>query len=107
MDSFASRLTNLREGRNWSKTDAAKQLGIPRTTYYNYEYGKREPDFDTLKKIAALYHVSIDYLLGKNNKAKSTDLAEMLDAAESFDGKPMTAHDREIIKAYLEGRFNK
>ena len=30
-----------------------------------YETGAREPDFETLEKIADFFHVNVDYLLGR------------------------------------------
>mgnify|MGYP002801380183 FL=1 len=33
-----------------------------------YENGNREPDFDTLEKIADFFNVDIDYLLGRTEK---------------------------------------
>lgn len=60
------KLQSLRESRNWSKTYVAKKLGIKTlSTYANWEYGDREPDNETLTKIAELYDVSVDFLLGR------------------------------------------
>lgn len=43
--------------------EVADKLGIARTTYASYEQGKREPDHETLIKIADYYDVTIDFLL--------------------------------------------
>jgi transcriptional regulator with XRE-family HTH domain len=61
------RLRSLRERRGLSQGEAAKKMGIVRTTYSNYEAGNREPDNDTLKKIAEFFEVSTDYLLGRES----------------------------------------
>lgn len=61
------KLRKLREELNFKQIDIAKKLNIPRTTYNNYETGFRTPDYELLKKIAELYDVSTDYLLGKSN----------------------------------------
>lgn len=58
------RLRSLREKKGLSQTEAAKRLGMVRTTYSNYEAGNREPDNESLKKLAEFYEVSVDYLLG-------------------------------------------
>ena len=51
MSEFGERLTNLRESRGWSKTYVAKAIGLSSMqTYANYEYGRREPDFNTVKQ---------------------------------------------------------
>lgn len=61
------RLESLRENNNWSKTEVARQLVIPQTTYLTYESGKCEPDIDMLVRIAKLYNVTVDYLIGNDN----------------------------------------
>lgn len=48
--------------------DVYKALGIPNNTYSNYENGKREPDLKTLVCIADFLDVSVDYLLGREDK---------------------------------------
>ena len=45
--------------------EAAQRLNMPYTTYVNYEKGMREPNSETLIKIADFYNTSIDYLLCK------------------------------------------
>ena len=61
---FQSNLRKYREGLGITAKDFAKQLGINYTTYANYENQGREPKYETLCKIAAALHVSIDDLLG-------------------------------------------
>jgi len=72
----------LREKRGLSQVEAAKRMGIVRTTYSNYEAGNREPDIDTIKKFADFFEVSIDYLLG-TEYSKGT--REFLAAVELSD----------------------
>lgn len=67
---FKERLTKLRKNTKLTQGELAKKLGIPRTTYSNYENGNRQPDYETLLKIAEFFDVSTDYLIGakpKNN----------------------------------------
>lgn len=65
LEKLAERLTLLREEKEWTKTYVAKQLNLNNLgTYANWEYGTREPDNEMLTKIASLYNVSTDYLLG-------------------------------------------
>lgn len=65
------RLRALREGKGISQGEAAKRMGIVRTTYSNYEVGNREPDNYTLKILADFYEVTTDYLLGKETIEKT------------------------------------
>lgn len=108
MSEFSERLTNLRENKGWSKTYVAKTIGLSSMqTYANWEYGRTEPDFETTKKLATLFNVSTDYLLGRETSDKSDiDLDKAIDESRSFDGKPISDHDREVVKKILRGYFN-
>lgn len=57
-------IRELRVYNNLTMKQAAEALGLPYTTYVNYEKGTREPNSETLKKIADFYKVTVDYLLG-------------------------------------------
>ncbi|WP_051585996.1 helix-turn-helix domain-containing protein [Caldanaerobius polysaccharolyticus] len=60
---FGAFLRNLRESRNWTQEDVAKQLGIPLRTWGGYEQGRRLPkDRDLLVKIAELFNIPFDEL---------------------------------------------
>ena len=62
-----NRLKELRIEKGISMMEVAKQLGMPYTTYVNYEKGIREPNSETLILLANYFHVSIDYLIGNVN----------------------------------------
>lgn len=66
MNNFAFTLKNLRTQRGMSQSDLAHLLGIARTTVSSYENGSRNPDNETLIRIAACFQVSIDTLLGND-----------------------------------------
>lgn len=59
-------LKPLRIKAKKTQKDVAGYLGIERSTYAKYESGTSEPTFDTLQRLAALYEVSVDYLMGSN-----------------------------------------
>ena len=61
---IAERLLKLRTERDWSKTEAAERLGTKLSTYANWEYGSRSPKRDMIKKIATLYNVPFEFVLG-------------------------------------------
>lgn len=75
-EAFAMRLKKLREETGYSQKDFAKKLGIPSTTYNNYETGFREPDFDVLKELSKALNVSTDYLLGATDNTEPLALKE-------------------------------
>ena len=63
-----NRLRQLREGRNLYQSDIAEIIGVTTSAYSFYENEKRDMSPETLEKLAVFFGVSIDYLLGKNNK---------------------------------------
>ena len=64
---------NLRAKLNLSQSDVAKQLGVTRQAYANYERGVREADYNTLNKLAVIFNVSTDYLLGRDVASAPAD----------------------------------
>lgn len=62
---FKERLKELRIGRGLSQRELGKRLGMTNSAISMYERGEREPDYETLEKIADLFNVDIAYLLGK------------------------------------------
>lgn len=61
------RLSSLRAGTKMTQSEMAKKLGIARTTYAGYENGSRRPDPETLQKLADIFEVSLDFLLGRTD----------------------------------------
>ena len=66
-NTFSEQLNNLRIESNLSRAQLAKQLNVSVRLISYWETGKRECDFDMLIKIADLFSVSIDYLLGRTD----------------------------------------
>ncbi|MGN1066865.1 MAG: helix-turn-helix domain-containing protein [Candidatus Fimimonas sp.] len=61
---FAVRLKELRLEKGFTQQQIAEMLDIRQQSYTRYEYGTGEPSLDTLVKIAKIFDVSTDYLLG-------------------------------------------
>lgn len=62
---FAEQLNGLRVENNLSRGQLAEKLNVSVRLISYWENGQRECDFDMLIKIADLFSVSIDYLLGR------------------------------------------
>lgn len=60
---FGDILRQLMEENEINQRQLAQQLNISASALGNYVRNLREPDYETLKKIAAYFHVSTDYLL--------------------------------------------
>ncbi|WP_459904802.1 helix-turn-helix domain-containing protein [Enterococcus thailandicus] len=103
------RISYLSKKQGLSVFDLAEKLGLSRNAIYSWK--KSSPKADTLEKVANYFNVSIDYLVGReeknNTSIASDDLDKILDNAKSFDGKPITENDKEAIRLFLEGRMSK
>ena len=77
-----NRMAELRREKGISMKQAAELLGLPYTTYVNYEKGTREPKSDTLISIAHLYNTSIDYMLGKSDTRIDNDILDIVNTID-------------------------
>ena len=59
---YYRRLRDLREDHDLTQDQLVAMLGLNKTTYTNYEQGKREIPFALVIRLAKLYNVSIDYI---------------------------------------------
>lgn len=67
MSNLSERLVQLKAERNLLQKNIAKDTGISLRAYRYYEKGERQPDSETLIKIADYFNVSLDYLTGRTN----------------------------------------
>jgi len=58
------RIRDLREDRDLKQRQVAEFLNCSQQVYSNYELGQRDIPTEVLIKLAKLYDVSVDYLLG-------------------------------------------
>ncbi|MGO4890334.1 helix-turn-helix domain-containing protein [Anaerobacillus sp. MEB173] len=97
------RLSELRERKGWTKSHVAKLLHIKTvSTYANWEYGLRQPDNETIVKIAELYDVSTDYLLGRSDKPNYEESDKNDGLAFLGGGEDITEEEEEYLKESLE-----
>ncbi|HBA47710.1 MAG TPA: XRE family transcriptional regulator [Lachnospiraceae bacterium] len=63
---IGDRLRELRSGRNLSLKQVSDRLGIAVSSLSSYELNEKNPSYRNLLKLARLYGVSCDYLLGND-----------------------------------------
>ena len=64
---FAQRLRQLRKNAGLKRESVAECMQIHRTTYTKYENDDAAPDQAGLLRLAALFSVTVDYLLGRDD----------------------------------------
>ncbi|WEK54910.1 MAG: helix-turn-helix transcriptional regulator [Candidatus Cohnella colombiensis] len=86
--SIGRRIAFLRDQRGLTQEELATSLGISRAALSHYEKNRREPDTETLSKVADLFQVSLDYLAGRTHQASTTldtDVRRFADELELSD----------------------
>lgn len=64
---YGNRIAELREKKGWTQEELSSTIGISRAALSHYEKNRRKPDFETLSQLADVFHVSIDYILGRTD----------------------------------------
>ena len=70
---FGDRLKELRLQNGMTQKDLADRIGVTKSVISFYELRERTPSPEVLVKLATIFHVSSDYLLGIE-KGKSIDI---------------------------------
>lgn len=64
IDEFPLRLRRIRHSLALQQEQVAKQIGVSHSTISTYENNTRQPSLEILVRLARLYRVSTDYMLG-------------------------------------------
>lgn len=84
-----------------------EKLGIAKSSYNGYEKEDKKPPIDKLQKLALLYNVSTDYILGLTDdpdpKTERRNINEFLQKGQlHFDGVPVSEELLELYRKQLE-----
>lgn len=70
MVDFGNTLKALRLQSGMTQKDLAAKIGVTKSVVSYYELSERSPSPEILVKLANIFHVSADYLLGLDTKSK-------------------------------------
>lgn len=100
-------IKELRKKKRMTQRDLAKAMKVSQQTVGAWETGRAIPGADTLSELADYFNVTTDYLLGKPEMKKETDidLDNALDNAVAYNGKPISDDDRAMAKSLLQAYF--
>lgn len=96
MSIFSSRLKNLRMQNYMTQTELAKRLNVSQNAIFNWESGRREPNYESIERISKIFDVSPSYLIGWDEPSEPTTLAA------HFDGNEYTEDELEEIRQFAE-----
>ena len=89
---LAERLIEMRTSKGLTQQALADRLGISKSSVHSWETTRAQPSLLCLMKIAYLYNVSVDYILGINNDrtinaSKLTDkqIKTLLDIIDDYE----------------------
>lgn len=91
---FNENLKEARLKRGLSQKEVAETIGVAKSTYSLYESGNREPNVETIKKIADFLNISADTLLGLDEYP--------ITLAAHFDGTEYTEAELDEIRQFAE-----
>jgi len=104
---FAQRLKQLREKRGINQITLAKDLSVSQSTIGNWEAGIRVPDVKTIERLAEYFHVSTDYLLGKdggNIPPEISVIARYLSEVPEEDREQLINTFKNTVDIYLKAK---
>ena len=99
-------IKSLAKKQGKSIKTVALDIGLSENAIYGWK--KTKPKADDLARVADYFHVSVDYLLGREEQTApqfSPELLDAIDNAEGYSGKPIDDHDKEIVKSLLAAYF--
>ena len=107
---FGRKLKSLRERKELAQGMVAQNLNLTQATYSRYESGVHQPDYETLKRIANFFNVSIDYLL--DNEKNLTEVETIIDlnyfiinGKYSVHSRFPTNRERRILSRIIDAVF--
>lgn len=108
---IGEQISNLRNQKKITQEDLAIKLGYSKQTISNWETGLKTPRMGAIQKLADFFNVDKSFIIDgiSDDMKKEMTIDEALDSVMSYDGKPLTDNDREVLKriteAYLEGKL--
>ena len=94
---FSSRLKEEREFAGLTQKELAEKIDVTAGTVGLYEQNRRSPDYDILIKLADIFNVTLDYLIGRTNSKK-----EVIPPPEKGQALIMKAEKANVSIAELE-----
>lgn len=83
---IGSKIVELRKRKNWAQADLAKAISASRDIIGKYERNENSPSIEMALKIANVFDVPVDYLLGEGKHAAyDKETVKRLEDIETLD----------------------
>jgi transcriptional regulator with XRE-family HTH domain len=103
METLGDKIKHLRS--KLTQEELAALLQVDRSTLASWEINRREPDIETLCRLANFFHVTVDWLVGYEPTKKSSlpPVALVHEAANHYQANDSEAWQKIIAKAQNYG----
>jgi transcriptional regulator with XRE-family HTH domain len=92
---FGRKVLELRKARGWKQEELGKKLETSGVVVGRYERGEMMPSIKVAKKMADVFGVTLDYLVGEQETLGLLTQREMVERWSTLDG--LTPEDRNRI----------
>ncbi len=100
---LGDRIKACRKQKKISQMDLADMLNVSQAAITSWERGVRKPDVDTVAKMADIFCVTTDYLIGRDQEATTIPLPDDMAAHTESDMSPeLKAEIEEIARRVYE-----
>lgn len=111
---YGAIIRKLRKSHRLTMKQLGEKINVAESTISGYENEDRKPDLETLQKLADIFDVSVDTILGRDTQYSSrttgttnADIKQFLEneATVMFNGIVLTEEDRSRVMAVMEALF--
>ncbi len=86
MLSIGDTILQLRKQHNLSQSELADKINVSRTIIGNYERNTNTPSIDVIIKLARVFGVTVDFLIGESdNSSFDMDIVERINDIQKMD----------------------
>lgn len=89
MVNFGNTLKELRQKAGMTQKDLAAKVGVTKSVISYYELSERSPSPEILMKLASVFHVTTDFLLGIQKR-------------DTIDLSGLSAEDKELVRTMVD-----
>ncbi|KUL99356.1 hypothetical protein RO03_07515 [Fusobacterium nucleatum subsp. nucleatum] len=103
MTEIKDRIISLRNEKNMTQAQLAKELNISPSAIGMYEQGRRKPSYELLEEICDYFNVDMDYLMGRSdikNRYQAGLKYDWENKKEEKDEVKTAARDKKVFDKY-------
>ena len=97
------KLAKLRKDKVMKQAELAQIMGVSQATISNWESGVHEPDSEQLMRLAGIFAVSTDFLLGHDAAVANGELDQIYyRIAQDAKNSGISSHDLQLAVNFLK-----